>query len=152
MRRPVNVCVATPHTADTPTSPQRRNYGFADCAAILDITSAAFPTGLRQDPAIDLPAKDFKPKSDEDRRLQDLCTFASRDWADIQMATLGSGQVHPLVCKSLVRDSRKKKLLGCCAGFAMLRKSRRVRHDVSGYYCVCRFLKDSYEYIVLHPD
>jgi hypothetical protein len=69
----VNVCVATPHAVDTPTSPQWRNYGFADCAAILDITSAAFPTGLRQDPAIDVPVEDFKPKSDEDKRLQNLC-------------------------------------------------------------------------------
>lgn len=71
----MNVCVATPHAVDTPTSPQWRNYGFADCAAILDVTSAAFPTGLRQDPGIDVPVKDFEPKSDEDKRLQDLCTF-----------------------------------------------------------------------------
>jgi hypothetical protein len=73
LRRPVNVCVATPHAVDTVTSPQWRNYGFADYAAILDISSAAFPTGLRQDPAIDVPVEDFKPKSDEDKRLQDLC-------------------------------------------------------------------------------
>lgn len=73
--RPVNVCVATPHAVDTPSSAQWRNYGFADCAAILDVTSAAFPTGLRQDPAVDLPVKDFKPKSDEDKRLQDLCKY-----------------------------------------------------------------------------
>jgi hypothetical protein len=73
LSRPVNVCVATPHAVDTVTSPQWRNYGFADCAAILDISSAAFPTGLRQDPAIDVLLEDFKAKSDEDKRLQDLC-------------------------------------------------------------------------------
>jgi len=74
--RPVNVCVATPHAVDTVSSPQWRNYGFADCAAILDVTSAAFPTGLRQDPTIDLPVEDFKPKSNKDKRLQDLCTYS----------------------------------------------------------------------------
>lgn len=65
--------MATPHNVDVENPREERNYGFADCAAILDVTSAAFPTGLRQDPAIDVPIEDFKPKSDEDKRLQGLC-------------------------------------------------------------------------------
>lgn len=72
----MNVCVATPHAVDTQGPHPERDYGFADCAAILDVTAAAFPTGLRQDPVIDVPAKDFKPKSDEDERLQHICTFS----------------------------------------------------------------------------
>lgn len=76
--RPVNVCVATSHAVEVAEPAETPNYGFADCAAILDITSAAFPTGLRQDPTIDLPVKDFKPKSDDDKRLQDLCMSLSR--------------------------------------------------------------------------
>ena len=71
--RPVNVCVATPHTVDVDPAVSGASYAFADCAAILDITSAAFPTGLKQDPAVDLVDKDFKPRSDEDKRLHDFC-------------------------------------------------------------------------------
>lgn len=58
--RPVNVCVATPHTVHVVPSIAGPSYGFAGCAAMLDVTSAAFPTGLRQDPLIDLPVKELQ--------------------------------------------------------------------------------------------
>jgi hypothetical protein len=69
----VNVCVPTPHAVDVTAPAEHSNYGFADCAATLDVTAAAFSTGLRQGPKIDLAVKDFKPKPDEDKMIQGLC-------------------------------------------------------------------------------
>jgi hypothetical protein len=53
------------------------SWGYADVAAILDRTAAAFPTGLRQDPAVDIPVKNFQPRSELDRELQDACKSLS---------------------------------------------------------------------------
>jgi hypothetical protein len=71
----VNLCVAAPHSIGIKERPPAPAYGFADCAALLDLTCAAFPTGLRQDPEIDTPNKDFKPRSDLDEELQNTCEF-----------------------------------------------------------------------------
>jgi hypothetical protein len=73
MFRPVNVCVASPHFIDTGATGEEPGWGYADCAAILDVTCASFPTGLRQDPNIDVLDKNFVPRSDEDNKQQDLC-------------------------------------------------------------------------------
>lgn len=67
------MCVASPHFIDTGSGGDEPGWGYADCSAILDITSAAFPTGLRQDPDIDVIDTDFKPRSAEDKKQQDLC-------------------------------------------------------------------------------
>jgi hypothetical protein len=107
--RPVDIGVAAPHHVNVDAPPEDRNYGFADCAAILDVTSAAFPTGLRQDPAIDVPIEDFEPKSDEDKRLQGLCESISSGGADDQTATLISGRVLPSAYRLSDKDSRKRR-------------------------------------------
>jgi hypothetical protein len=52
-------------------------YGILDIASTTDYTSAAFPVGLRQDPAIDLPVKDFQAKTEYDQTLQDSCGLSS---------------------------------------------------------------------------
>jgi hypothetical protein len=49
-------------------------YGDED---VSGRTVAAFPTGLRQDPTIDLPIQDFQPKSEDDKRLQGYCKLSN---------------------------------------------------------------------------
>lgn len=68
--RPGNYCIAPPHILDCDGTYKEPRYGWTDASAICDRTVAAFPTGLRQDPEIDLPIKDFQPKSEDDKRLQ----------------------------------------------------------------------------------
>lgn len=72
----MNLCVAAPHSIGIKEESPAPAYGFADCAAILDLTCAAFPTGLRQDPEIDTPIADFKPRGALDKELQDACELA----------------------------------------------------------------------------
>jgi len=40
---------------------------------LLDLASGSFPTGLCQDPEIDLPAVDFKPRSKLDAEVNARC-------------------------------------------------------------------------------
>jgi hypothetical protein len=70
--RPINVCVGIHHETGTETLYKAPSRNYCDAAVSLDITSAAFPTGLYQDPAIDLP-RQISPKSEEDKRLQNAC-------------------------------------------------------------------------------
>jgi len=52
-------------------------YYYASLEPLLDLSSGAFPSGLCQDPEIDLPAKDFEPRSELDGKINALCESMS---------------------------------------------------------------------------
>jgi hypothetical protein len=67
--RPTQPSVAAPHQViEKPGF-----YDYAWLEPLLDISSGTFPSGLYQDPMIDLPAKDFKPRSELDTKIQAQC-------------------------------------------------------------------------------
>ncbi|WVF67413.1 hypothetical protein IAT40_002169 [Kwoniella sp. CBS 6097] len=75
-RRPTAPFTARPHGANLPESRFGVfEYTYANLQPIFDLTSAAFPTGLRQDPAIDVPESSFEPRSKLDQTVHDLCKF-----------------------------------------------------------------------------
>ncbi|KII95903.1 hypothetical protein PLICRDRAFT_232733 [Plicaturopsis crispa FD-325 SS-3] len=67
--------VARPHGADLPSSRFGMfEYTYANFQPILDLTAGVFPTGVCQDPAIDLPDTKFTPRSDLDMVVHNLYT------------------------------------------------------------------------------
>jgi amidase len=72
---------AWPHRVDVGREVPRGEHHFSSGQPLFDLSSGSFPTGLLQDPEVDLPATDFKPKSELDARIKGRCecsfSFAS---------------------------------------------------------------------------
>jgi amidase len=72
---------AWPHRVDIGKEVPRGEHHFSSGQPLFDLSSGSFPTGLPQDPETDLPATDFKPKSELDARINGKCecsfSFAS---------------------------------------------------------------------------
>jgi amidase len=66
---------AWPHRVDIGREVPRGEHHFSSGQPLFDLSSGSFPTGLLQDPEIDLPATDFKPKSELDARIQARCEY-----------------------------------------------------------------------------
>ena len=66
---------AWPHRVDIGREVPRGEHHFSSGQPLFDLSSGSFPTGLLQDPEIDLPAVDFKPKSELDARIQARCEY-----------------------------------------------------------------------------
>jgi amidase len=75
---------------------------------ILDLASGSFPTGLCQDPEIDLPPADFKPRSKLDAQVLDV----PEEWRNgpiglqITARRLEEEKVVDMLCK--VKDALSK--------------------------------------------
>jgi hypothetical protein len=64
---------AWPHRVDIGRELPRGEHHFSSGQPLFDLSSGSFPTGLLQDPGIDLPATDFKPRSELDARINGRC-------------------------------------------------------------------------------
>lgn len=68
---------AWPHRVDVDKEIPIYEHGYCFEQPLLDIASGTFPTGLNQDPAIDLPPIDFKPRSEQDIKENARCQYLS---------------------------------------------------------------------------
>jgi amidase len=66
---------AWPHRVDIGREVTQGEHHFSSGQPLFNLSSGSFPTGLLQDPEIDLPATDFKPKSELDARIQARCEY-----------------------------------------------------------------------------
>jgi hypothetical protein len=67
---------AWPHRVDIGKEVPRGEHHFSSGQPLFDLSSGSFPTGLLQDPEIDPPATDFKPKSELDARINARCEYS----------------------------------------------------------------------------
>lgn len=71
--RPTAPFVARPHGAGLQNKWNAFEHTYSNIQPILDLASGAFPSGLHQDPSIDRPEPDFKPRSELDETVHALC-------------------------------------------------------------------------------
>jgi amidase len=75
MLRAIAPYVAWPHRIDVGRETPWYDHGYCFGEPLLDLASGTFPTGLFQDPEIDLPASDFIPRSESDVVDQASCQY-----------------------------------------------------------------------------
>lgn len=68
--------LARPHGADLPSSKWGVfEHTYANFQPLFQLSTGSFPSGLFQDPSIDLPLRGFTPRSDLDKVVQALCEW-----------------------------------------------------------------------------
>jgi amidase len=88
-------CVAWPHRIDIGKDvPFYEEPACSFGEPLMDLASGTFPTGLIQDPDIDLPVKDFVPRSNIDGPLQEMCKYLV---------------IHPVLAKADSLDGNPEK-------------------------------------------
>ncbi|WWC59837.1 uncharacterized protein I303_102399 [Kwoniella dejecticola CBS 10117] len=67
--------LARPHGADMPESRFGMfEHTYANFQPLLQLSTGSFPSGLFQDPEVDIPRAEFEPRSKLDQRVHDLYT------------------------------------------------------------------------------
>jgi hypothetical protein len=66
---------AWPHRIDIGKDVPWWDHAYCFEQPLLDLASGSFPTGLCQDPEIDLPASDFEPRSEIDAEMYARCEY-----------------------------------------------------------------------------
>lgn len=64
---------AWPHRVDVDKDIPIYEHGYCAEQPLLDLASGTFPTGLFQDPEIDLPKQNFNPRSESDIKENARC-------------------------------------------------------------------------------
>lgn len=94
--------LARPHGADLPNSKWGVfEHTYANFQPLFQLSTGSFPSGLFQDPSIDLPLRDFTPRSDLDKVVQALCKWKQTSfclgltlWHLIKILIQKNGEVH----------------------------------------------------------
>lgn len=71
--RPTLAYVARKHSAGMKGRSKPARHSYSLVPAVLDLTSGVFPTGLTQNPTIDIPDKNFHPRTVIDEQIHALC-------------------------------------------------------------------------------
>jgi hypothetical protein len=93
-----------------------RDHAYCFEQPLLDLASGSFPTGLHQDPEIDRPAEDFKPRSELDAEVNARCQCRCSYLKDLILTvqTLPkNGETVRSDCRLLLGDWRRRKWWVC---------------------------------------